>query len=132
MSRRSLPTVGKSPEKRDAGRSRFSEGRESQSGETDRWQPIQQKDMSDLEAEVEQLRAEATERWDDQWTVRVQHFADGDANAFAFSSHGLDEDGHLVHDRLFILDSGETVVERVTMERSELETETLEAPTPTA
>jgi hypothetical protein len=84
--------------------------------------------MTDHESTVERLKAEATERWDDHWTVRVQHFADGDANAFAFRSRGLNEDGKLVHDRLFILENGSAAVERVTMERNELETETLEKP----
>jgi hypothetical protein len=65
------------------------------------------------------------------WTIRVQHFADGDTNAFAFRSWGRDDDGNLVHDRLFILDSGQTVVERVTMEKSELDAETLETSMPT-
>lgn len=88
--------------------------------------------MSTLDAHIDRLKAEATERWGERWTVRVQHFADGDANAFAFCSRGRDDDGNLVHDRLFILENGETVVERVTMESRELETETLEAPTPTA
>ena len=88
--------------------------------------------MSDIETSIERLKAEATERWDERWTIRVQHFADGDANAFAFCSRGRNEDGDLVHDRLFILDSGETVVERVTMERNELDSETLEAPAPSA
>jgi hypothetical protein len=88
--------------------------------------------MSGLDAKIERLEAEASERWGDHWTVRVQHFADGDTHAFAFCSRGRDGDGNLVHDRLFLLDSGETVVERVTMERSELDTETLEAPTPSA
>ncbi|EMA47798.1 hypothetical protein [Halococcus salifodinae] len=88
--------------------------------------------MSSLDAKIDRLKAEATERWDNHWTVRVQHFADGDTNAFAFRSRGRDEDGNLVHDRLFILESGEPVVERVTMEKSELDTETLEAPAPTA
>lgn len=80
--------------------------------------------MTDLETEIERLQAEATARWGDHWTVRVQHFADGDANAFAFGSRGRDEDGHLVHDQLFILEHGETVVERVTMESNELDSET--------
>jgi hypothetical protein len=88
--------------------------------------------MSDLDAKVERLKAEASERWDNQWTVRVQHFADGDAHAFAFCSRGRDEGGNLVHDRLFILDNGETAVERVTMERSELDAETIEAPAASA
>lgn len=87
---------------------------------------------NDPDTKLERLKVEAAERWGDHWTVRVQHFADGDANAFAFRSRGRDEDGNLVHDRLFILDSGEPVVERVTMEKSELETETIEAPTPAA
>ena len=50
-------------------------------------------------------------------------------NAFAFCSRGRDEDGNLVHDRLFILENDETVVERVTMESSELKSETIEQPT---
>ena len=82
----------------------------------------------DPDGEIETLKAEASERWDDEWTVRVQHFADGDSNAFAFHSRGRDEDGHLVHDQLFVLDSGEPVVERTTMESRDLDTETIEAP----
>lgn len=85
-----------------------------------------------LETEVEQLKSEASERWGDHWTVETKLFADGDANAFAFRSRGRDEGGNLVHDRLFILQNGEPVVERVTMEKRELEAETLEAPTQTA
>jgi hypothetical protein len=87
--------------------------------------------MTNPESTVERLKAEATERWGNYWTIRVQHFADGDTNAFAFRSRRRDDDGNLVHDRLFILDSGQIVVERVTMERNKLDAETLEASTPT-
>lgn len=86
----------------------------------------------DIGAIVERLKTEATERWGNQWTVEVQLFSDTDANAYAFRSRGRDEEGNLIHDRLFILNNGEPVVERVTIERKELETETLEAPTQTA
>lgn len=87
-------------------------------------------DMSspDTDEEIETLKAEASARWGDKWTLRVQHFSDGDSNAFAFHSRGRDEDGHLVHDQLFILDSSEVVVERTTMESRDLYTETIEAP----
>lgn len=82
----------------------------------------------ELDAKIERLKTEASERWGDNWTVRVQHFADADAHAFAFTSRGRNEDGDLVHDRLFLLENGEAAVERVTMERNELDSETLEAP----
>lgn len=84
--------------------------------------------MSEFDTQVERLQAEATERWGDQWVVKVLQFADGDSSSHAIHSHGRDDDGNLVQDRLFILENGETVVERVTMERRELDNETIEAP----
>lgn len=84
---------------------------------------------SDIETEIRILKREAEQRWGERWTVRVQRYADGDASAFAFRSHGLDENGHLVMDRLSLLDSGETVVERTTTDRREVDVETIEAPT---
>ena len=44
--------------------------------------------MSDLDAKVERLKAEATKRWGEYWAVRVQHFADDETNAIAFRSRG--------------------------------------------
>jgi hypothetical protein len=84
--------------------------------------------MTDLDAQIERLQAEATERWGEQWTIEVRRFADGDGQANAVRSRGFNDDGHLVKDHLFILDSGEVVVERVTMEQREIDSETLEAP----
>jgi hypothetical protein len=84
--------------------------------------------MTDLDTEIERLQSEATERWGEKWTIEIRRFADGDAQANAVQSRGLNDDRHLVKDHLFILESGEVVVERVTVERRELETETIEAP----
>jgi hypothetical protein len=88
--------------------------------------------MSGLDAKVERLEAEATERWGDQWVIETLRFADGDTRAHATRSRGRNEDGNIVEDRLFVSETGETAVERVTMERNELTSETIEAPAPSA
>lgn len=84
--------------------------------------------MTTLDAQIERLQSEATERWGDKWVIETRRFADGDAQCNATRSHGRNDDGYLVQDQLFILDSGEVVVERVTLERRELNTKTIEAP----
>jgi hypothetical protein len=86
--------------------------------------------MSALDTKVERLEAEATERWGDQWVIETLRFADGDTRAHATRSRGRNEDGNFVEDRLFVSETGETAVERVTMERNELDTKTIEAPAP--
>lgn len=83
----------------------------------------------DLETRIERLKAEVTERWGDQWVVETFQFADGDYQCYATRSYGQNDDGYLVEDRLFISDTGETAVERVTMERREIDSETIEAST---
>ena len=88
--------------------------------------------MSDLDAQIERLKAEATERWGDKWVIETRRFADGDAQCNAIRSHGRNDDENLVQDQLFILESGEVVVEQVTLERRELNTKTLEAPASSA
>lgn len=88
--------------------------------------------MSDLDVKVERLKAEASERWGERWVVKTSHFADGDTRAHAIRSRGRNEDGNLVQDHLFILENGETAVERVTLERNELDSETIEAPASSA
>jgi hypothetical protein len=88
--------------------------------------------MSGLDATVERLEAEATERWGDKWVIETLRFADGDSRAHATRSRGRNEDGHIVEDWLFVSETGETAVERVTMERNELNSETIEAPAPSA
>ena len=85
-----------------------------------------------LETKVERLKAEASERWGDRWVVKTSHFADGDTRAHAIRSHGRNDDGNLVKDHLFILDTGEIAVERVTLQRREIENKTVEAPATTA
>lgn len=88
--------------------------------------------MTDLDAQVERLQAEATERWGDQWTIKINQFSDGDSQSHAMKSHGRDDDGNLVQDRLYLLENGDTAVERVTMERRELDNKTIEAPASSA
>ena len=83
----------------------------------------------ELDRQIERLKEEAAERWGEQWVVKTSHFADGDSRAHAVSSRGQNEDGHLVQDHLTILENGETAVERVTMQRNEVDNETIEAPT---
>jgi hypothetical protein len=39
--------------------------------------------MSGLDAKVERLEAEATERWGDKWVIETLRFADGDSRAHA-------------------------------------------------
>jgi hypothetical protein len=68
----------------------------------------------------------------DQWVIETLRFADGDTRAHATRSRGRNEDGHIVEDRLFVRKTGETAVERVTMERNELDTEMIETPAPSA
>lgn len=84
--------------------------------------------MTDLDAQIERLQAEATERWGDRWTIKINQFSDGDSQCHAMRSRGRNDDGHLVQDRLYLLENGETAVERVTMERREVDNETIEAP----
>jgi hypothetical protein len=81
-----------------------------------------------LETEVEQLKAEATERWGERWVIETLRFADGDTKAHATRSRGRNDDGNIVEDRLFVNENGDTAVERVTIERNELDSETIEAP----
>lgn len=88
--------------------------------------------MSTLGDDVERLKAEARERWGDAWTVKTRHFADGDTQAFAVHSRGRTGDGLLERDRLFVSDEGDVAVERARMERREVDTDTVEAPTPSA
>lgn len=88
--------------------------------------------MTDLDAQVERLKTEATERWGDHWVIKINQFADGDSQCHAMKSHGRDDDGNLVQDRLYLLESGDTTVERVTMKRRELDNKTIEAPASSA
>jgi hypothetical protein len=83
--------------------------------------------MIDLDAQIERLQAEATERWGDSWVVKSLQFADGDTQCYAIRSRGRNGDGNLVHDRLWLSEDGDTVVERVTLEWRELDHETIEA-----
>ena len=87
--------------------------------------------MSDLDAQIERLKAEATERWGEKWVIKSLQFADGDFQCYAIRSRGRNGDGNLVEDRLWISEDGDTAVERVTMEQQELDTEMIEPPTPT-
>lgn len=85
--------------------------------------------MSNLDAQIDRLKAEATERWGDQWVVETLHFADGDTQCYATRSYGHNDHGHLVEDRLFIGENGKTAVERVTIQREEIDNEMIESPT---
>jgi hypothetical protein len=89
-------------------------------------------EQDSLEAEVERLKAEASERWGERWVIETLQFADGDTQSHATRSYGRNEDGNIVEDRLFVNEAGETAVERVTIERRELDSETIEAPAPSA
>lgn len=82
----------------------------------------------ELETKVERLKAEATERWGERWTVEIRQYADGDYQALAFHSRGQNENGHLLRDRLFIDQNGQTAVERATVEHREIESEPIEEP----
>lgn len=84
--------------------------------------------MSNLESQIDQLKDEATERWGDRWTIEARYFADGDAQCHAVRSFGRNGDGHIVQKRLFLLESGDFVVDKVTLEREYIEEETIEAP----
>lgn len=84
--------------------------------------------MTNLDPQIEQLKAEATERWGNKWTIEARYFADGDAQCHAVRSLGRN-DGYLVKKRLFLLESGEFVVDKVTLERQCIDEETIEAPT---
>lgn len=84
--------------------------------------------MADLNTQIERLKAEATERWGDHWTIEARYFADGDAQCHAVRSYGRNEDGHLIQKRLFLLESGDFVVDKVTLERDYIDEETIEAP----
>jgi len=84
--------------------------------------------MSELEATVERLKLEATERWGEYWVIEVSRFADGDFNTYAMHSRGRNEDGHLVQDRLYLTDDDEVLVSRRTLERREISSELTEAP----
>ena len=55
---------------------------------------------------------------------------DGDAQAYAVCSHGRIDEGLLEQDRLFILDGGEVAVERVRVERREVDSEVIKSPEP--
>jgi hypothetical protein len=82
----------------------------------------------ELETKVERLKEEASERWGKRWTIEIRQYADGDYQALAFSSRGQDEDGYLIRDWLFMDESGDTAVERVTIERREIKSEPIEEP----
>lgn len=86
--------------------------------------------MTTLTETVTHLKSEARERWGDRWTVEVKHFADGDFHAHAVHSRGRTGGGNLEEDRLFITDDSTVCVERVTLERRELDSEIVGAPTP--
>ncbi|WP_330633656.1 hypothetical protein [Halocatena halophila] len=81
-----------------------------------------------IESTIERLEEEASERWGDEWTIEARYFADGDAQASAVHSLGRNDDGHLVKKRLFLLESGDYVVDQVTFERRYVEEKTVEAP----
>ncbi len=85
-------------------------------------------DMSNLDTQIDQLKDEATERWGDQWTIEARYFADGDAQCHAVRSFGRNEDGYLVQKRLFLLETGEFVVDQVVIERQYVEEEMIETP----
>ena len=82
-----------------------------------------------IDEKIARLKAEASDRWGDRWTVRVNYYADGDASAHAFQSRGRTSEGHLQEDCLFVFNDGEVVVERVTRESRKVNSETVEAPT---
>lgn len=84
---------------------------------------------SDVSDEIDRLKQEARKRWDDRWTVRVNHFSDGDIRAHAYRSRGRDDEGHLITDRLFLLDNDDIVVERTTAQQQEIDNKILETPT---
>jgi hypothetical protein len=89
---------------------------------------LEQGNMTELETTVERLKAEATERWGEHWVIKVSRFADGDLNAYAMHSLGRNEDGHLVQDRLYLINDDEVLVSRRTLERREISSELIEAP----
>ena len=84
--------------------------------------------MTELETTVEWLKAEATERWGERWTIEVSRFADGNFNAYAMRSRGRNEDGYLVQDRLYLTDDDEVLVSRRTLESREISSEAIEVP----
>jgi hypothetical protein len=84
--------------------------------------------MTDLDVQIERLKAEASERWGNRWVVTSLHFADGDSQCYAIRSHGRTDDGHLVQDRLFISGSGETHSEGDRLDRRRLFTQQYKSP----
>lgn len=84
--------------------------------------------MSELETTVERLKAEATDRWGERWTISVNRYADGDFNAYALRSRGRNENGHLVEDRIYITENDEILVSQRTFDRQEIDSELLEPP----
>ncbi|WP_273837474.1 hypothetical protein [Halococcus sp. PRR34] len=84
--------------------------------------------MSDLDATVERLKAEATERWGDRWYLDITMWSDDDYQAHAVRSRGQTDDGATIRQRLFVSDDGETAVDQVVVEERCVEMETIESP----
>lgn len=86
------------------------------------------RELSD-EERIDRLEAAARDRWAEHWTIEVLRFATGDRSAHAFRSLGLDDDGRLVRDRLFISPDGtDSYVMREHIDRSVEDIEVIDPP----
>ena len=56
---------------------------------------------------VDQLIEAAAEYWgDDGWAIRLTLWTDGDRDAHAYKSHGRNEEGQRVEERLYVTADG--------------------------
>ncbi|EMA41070.1 hypothetical protein [Halococcus hamelinensis] len=86
----------------------------------------------DLENRVAMLEAEARKRWGERWAIHTTRWADGDHQAWAFSTMGLTKDGDHAEHRIYLSENGEeAVVERITTEDHEKSREVIEVFNPT-
>lgn len=83
--------------------------------------PVEEIDPeADSEAVRARLRDEARERWGEQWFLESREWADGDARHRVIHRRGRPADAdRLEQDELYLDDTGEVVVERVTVRQPE-------------
>lgn len=63
---------------------------------------------------VEQLKAEAKDRWGEKWTIETTQWADGDSRSRALSSFGRQrEGGPIRREQMMIAPDEEVTVERL-------------------
>ena len=69
---------------------------------------------------INQLKEVARNHWNDGWTIRQLHFADGSSSAHAFRTRGKNEEGLLRRERLFVGADGEVYQDRVLINDAEI------------